>query len=104
MASLRTLIPDLLDSDTQYSRYYHQDLGDMQTESLLEELWAIRSRLWFVKSDHYRAIVGRFEQSRIAAWLGERKSRIDGELRRRRDGIQQFKTQPRPVLSQGVRL
>ena len=98
------LVPDLLDSDTQCSRYYHQDLNNMQTEGLLDELWAIRSRLWFLRSDRYRAIVGPFEQSRIVGWLGQSKSRIDGELRKRRDGIQQFKTQPRPVLSQGVKL
>lgn len=98
------LVPDLLNSDTQYSRYYHQDLRDMQTESLLDELWAIRSRLWFVKSERYRAIVGRFEQHQIAEWLRERKSKIEAELGKRRYAAWDVRSQPKPKLAEGVKL
>jgi hypothetical protein len=97
------LVPDLLDSDTQYNRYYHRDLDDRQTEDLLDELHAIQSRLWFVRSERYAAMIGRFEQGRRLGWLRERTSKIQTELAKRRYS-REGRSQPKPKLAEGVRL
>lgn len=100
------LIPDPLNSDTECSRYYHHDLAGMETEDLLNELHAIQSRLWFLKSDRFARMVGLFEQGRRLEWLRDRISRIGTELKKRRYVTQQLRSQPKPkpALSHGVKL
>jgi len=100
------LVPNPLDSDQQYNRFHHYDLADMKTEDLLDELHAIRSRLWFLKSDRFAHMVNPVEQRRRVEWLHERISRIEAELRERRYTIREVKSQPKPKLklAEGVRL
>ena len=95
------LIPNPLDSDQQYNRFYHYDLAGMETEDLLDELHSIRPRLWFLKSDHFARIAGLFEQGRRVRWLRERISQIETELRKRYV-TWEARSQPKPKLVKGV--
>lgn len=45
MANITILIPDPLNSDEQFYRFYHRDITAMETEALLDELNAIKSQL-----------------------------------------------------------
>ena len=96
------LIPNPLDTDQQHNRFYHHDLASMETEDLLNELHAIQSRLWFLKSDRFARMGGLFEQGRRVEWLRERISRIETELRKRRYTAQEARSQPKPKLAEGV--
>jgi len=98
------LIPNPLDSDQEYHRYYHRDLDDMEIEDLLCELCSTRYRLWLLKADRSARVLGPFEQGRRIKWYRERISRIETELRKRRYATRETRSQPKPVLSQGVKL
>lgn len=97
-------IPNPLDSDKEYLRYYHYDLADMEIEDLLCELCATRCQLWLLKSDRFARIVGLFEQGRRIEWLRERISRIEIELKKRRYATQETRSQPKSKLAKGVTL
>ena len=95
-------IPNPLDSDREYLRYYHYDLVDMEIGDLLCELCAARCQLWLLKSDRFAHILGFFEQQRRIRWLKERISRIEAELRKRRYAVQGTRSQSKPKLAEGV--
>lgn len=97
-------IPSPLNSDREYSRYYHHDLAGMETEDLLCELCSTRCRLWLLKSDRFRYLVGPLEQGRRIKWFRERISRIEAELRKRRYETQGIRGQLKPKLAEGVTL
>lgn len=94
------LVPNPLDSDQQYNRFYHYDLAGMEIEDLLDELHSIRPRLWLLKSDRFARMVGLFEQGRRIEWLRERIYRIETELRKRRYATREARSQPK--LAEGV--
>jgi len=106
MADITTLVPDPLNSDRHYYRFYHYDIASMPLNDLLDELYAINSQVWFVKSDRFAYRFGTFEQRRRLQWLRERRSRIQAELSKRRYAIPQDSRHPKPKtrLSQGVRI
>jgi hypothetical protein len=99
-----TLIPNPLNSDREYNRYYHHDLAGIETGDLLCELCSTRCQLWLLKSDRFARVLGLFEQGRRVEWLRERILRIEVELRRRRYAIWEVRSQPKPKLAEGVRL
>jgi hypothetical protein len=98
------LVPDPLNSDKEYDRYYHHDLADMAVEDLLCELCSARCQLWLLKSDRFARVLGLFEQGRRIKWLRERVFKIESELSRRRYTTREANSQPKPRLSQGVRI
>lgn len=98
------LIPNPLDSDQEYHRYYHCDLDDIEIEDLLCELCSTRYRLWLLKSDRFGRSIGLFEQGRRIKWLRERIFRIEAELSQRRYVAWETKNQPKRRLAEGVRL
>ena len=95
-------VPDPLDSDRQFERFYHYDLAGMEIEDLLDELYAIRSRLWLLKSDRFRYLLGPFEQGRRIKWFRERISRIEAQVRKWRYTTRGVRSQPK--LAEGVTL
>ena len=95
-------VPDPFLSDREFSRYYHHDLADMETEDLLSELCSLRCRLWLLKSDRFRYLIGPFEQGRRIEWSRERISRIEAELRKQRYATRETRSQPKPKLAEGV--
>lgn len=97
-------IPNPLDSDKEYSRYYHYDLAGIETEDLLCELYSTRCQLWLLKSNCFARMLGLFEQDRRIKWLRERIFRIDAELSKRRYATRETRSQPKPKLAEGVRL
>ena len=102
MVTNSCLIPDPLNSDREYSRYYHYDLASMETEDLLCELCSTRCQVWLLKSNRFVRVLGLFEQSRRLEWLRERISRIEAELRKRRYSTREIRSQPKPKLAEGV--
>jgi hypothetical protein len=97
-------IPDPLRSDKEYGQFYGYDLPYIETRDLLCELCSIRCQLWVLKSsDRWTQRLGRFECGRRIAWLEERVSRIENELKGRRYASE-IKRQTKPRLAQGVRL
>lgn len=89
--------PDPLNSDTEFNRYYNNDLVYMEIEDLLCELCSARFQLWLLKTDRSSRILGPFEQGRRIKWYRERISRLEAELRERRYATQGIKSQPKVV-------
>jgi len=98
------LIPNPFDSDKEYQRYHHYDLADMETEDLLCELGSTRYRLWLLKYGRFARVFSSFEQRQRLKWYRERISRIKVELGKRRYVPRETRSQPKPKLSQGVKL
>ena len=65
------LIPNPFDSDHQYARFYHLDIGGLETSELWDELNYLRPLLWGLPVEH---------------WLRERCSRLRKELATARGG------------------
>lgn len=100
-------VPNPLLSDQQYLRFYHYDLAGMEIEDLLSEVCSLRCRLWLLKSDRFRYLIGSYEQGRRIEWLRERVSRIEAELRKQRYATWEIRSQPKSkpkLMSQGVKL
>jgi hypothetical protein len=104
MANVTLLIPNPLASDRQFSRFYHHDLSGMETEDLWDELNAIQSQMWFVKSDRFMYMVGHVRQRQILQWLRERKAQIRIKLGNQRRTPWEDRRQPKskPELAKGV--
>ncbi len=68
MSNEVNFVPDPLNNDRQYARFYHRDLADSKDSELIEELWAIRPCLCGLPAD---------------AWLRERHQVLEDELRKR---------------------
>ncbi len=66
---MTVLVPDPLQSDRQYARFYHLDLGGLETWELTEELNYLRPLLWGLDPQH---------------WLRERLQMLEKELAKRR--------------------
>ena len=60
-----TLVPDPLNSDRQYHRFYHLDIEGLEDTELIDELNCIRPLLWGLDADH---------------WLRERVKVLESEL------------------------
>lgn len=84
------LIPDPLNSDRQYARFYHLDLSDLEDIELTDELNYLRPLLWGLPADH---------------WLRERVRELEKELSKRR-GDTSFRSsgQRKPKPAEGVKL
>lgn len=66
----KVLIPDPLKSDSEYDRYYHFDIPNLEVSDIRDELYALRPLLWGLpKGD----------------WLRERVEVLEKELAIRRD-------------------
>jgi len=65
------LVPNPIDCDAAWRRFYHHDLPQLELTDLLDELYALRPLLWGLPRDH---------------WLRERVHRIEAELGARRGG------------------
>lgn len=63
------LIPDPLNSDAQFARFYHFDLSDLDDTELLDELNCLRPLLWGLPVDH---------------WLRQRVQALERELTSRK--------------------
>jgi hypothetical protein len=63
------IIPNPLESDTQYYRYHHFDIPGAELSDLQDELYALRPLLWGLPKD---------------GWLRERVRLIEAELAKRR--------------------
>ena len=72
------LIPDPLDNDCQYARFYHLDITSLDDTELIDELNAVRPLLWGLPLSH---------------WLRERAQLLQDELSRRKWDA---KAKPRP--------
>lgn len=81
------LIPDPLQSDRQFTRFYHQDIPNMETEDLIDELNHLRAHL--------------FGEPK-ASWLRGRVRALEAETSKRR-GNTDYKFS-RPKLAGGVKL
>lgn len=42
----KALIPDSLNSDAEYTRFYHLDIPELDDTELRDELYALRPLLW----------------------------------------------------------
>jgi hypothetical protein len=88
------IVPNPLESDNQYDRYYHYDLPDAELSDLLDELAALRPLLWWKIDD--------------TGWLRERVSQLQTEITRRKYSdheLPQDKPIARPKrLAGGVKL
>lgn len=86
-----TIVPNPLNTLTEFDRYYHYDLINAETGDLLDELYALRPLLWGLsKTD----------------WIRQRVTEIEAEITRRKYGDSQSPRQKaRPKrLAEGVRL
>ena len=63
------LVPDLLQSDRQYERFYHLDLPELEDLELTDELYALRPLLWGLPADY---------------WFRQRVTMLEKELQKRR--------------------
>ena len=55
-------IPDPLQNDSQYDRYYHFDIPNLELNDIRDELYALRPLLWGLpKGDWIRERVGVLE-------------------------------------------
>jgi len=87
---MTTLVPNPLDSDSQYHRFHHIDIAALEDLELLDELWALRPLLWGSPPDH---------------WLRERVNKLEGELQRRSvDSSYKLSSRPKLKLAEGVKL
>ena len=64
------IVPDPVESDRQYDRYYHLDLPGAELSDLENELAALKPLLWWKIDD--------------TGWLRERTKRLEAELATRR--------------------
>lgn len=104
MTGLATLMPDPLASDRQWERYHHRDIAAAETDDLVDELHAIRSGMWFLRSESSRQRIGRYEQARRIDWFRSRMRALESELQRRRYAPSNFRSQSKPRLARGVKL
>ncbi|MFC1980260.1 hypothetical protein ACFLVS_05385 [Chloroflexota bacterium] len=83
-------VPDPLQSDRQYERFYHLDLSGLEDRELTDELYALRPLLWGLDSSH---------------WLRERVKALEAEISKRR-GAARFEPsrQQKPKPAEGVKL
>jgi hypothetical protein len=95
-------IPNPFDSDQEFSRYHHFDLGGMETAALLCELTGNRYRLWVLQKSE--GIIGIYERKQRIEWYEERICRVESELRKRRYTTWEVRSQPKSKLAEGVRL
>lgn len=65
----KPLIPNPVESDTQYNRYCHYDIADLELSDLQDELYCLRPLLWGLPKDD---------------WLRERVKMLERELSKRR--------------------
>jgi hypothetical protein len=89
MADRGALVPDPLQSDRQYIRFYHLDIPSLEDTELTDELYALQPLLWELDSEH---------------WLRERVENLEAELAKRRYTGHEFRGQPKPKLAEGVKL
>ena len=80
--TMKTLIPNPLDSLEQYLRYSHLDLTQLEDDELADEFYALRPLLWRLPSDH---------------WLRERVKMLEHELTKRK-----WDTKAKPKLTRRV--
>lgn len=90
MISSNVLIPDPLDTDRQYARFYHLDLSELEDSELTDELHYLRPLLWGLDPQH---------------WLRERVQMLEKELAKRRGAARyEPSRQRKPKPAEGVRL
>jgi len=63
------LIPDPLDNDLAYARFYHFDIDTLEPTDILDELYALRPLLWGLPESH---------------WLRERVRLLEADLVKRK--------------------
>jgi len=87
----KALIPNPLQSDSQYDRYYHYDIPYLKLDELHEELYALRPLLWGLPETD---------------WIRQRVKELETEIAKRRySGDQPIKAKPKPKqLAEGVKL
>ena len=85
------LIPNPLENDSQYNRYYHYDISHTELSDLWDELHALRPLLWGLPQDD---------------WLRQRLRELENEVAKRKYGDKQpAKAKPKPKrLVEGVKL
>ena len=87
------LIPDPLDNDKAYCRFYFLDLPDLELSDLRDELYALRPLLWGLPKDN---------------WLRQRVEALQAEITRRKysdSQLPQATPKARPKrLAEGVKL
>ena len=71
------LIPNPLDSETQYIRYHHEDIPQMENEDLDAEYYYIRSHIYLYKEND-------------KPWLSERLAELKAEINKRYKNNKQF--------------
>ena len=90
---MTNLIPDPLNSDTEYDRFNHFDIPALDDTQLTDELNYIRALLWGIPAEH---------------WLRDRAKMLETEITRRKYGDSQppqAKSKARPKrLAAGVKL
>lgn len=85
------LIPNPLDSDRQFERFYHLDIPGLEDAALMDELHALSALLWWRLPN--------------GTWLRERVKALNAELYKRRENTRfGFSGKPKPKLSEGVPL
>ncbi|MFC2017705.1 hypothetical protein ACFLTQ_00165 [Chloroflexota bacterium] len=90
MANIDALVPDLNFSESQYRRFCHLDICQMEDTELGDEFYALRPLLWGLPSDH---------------WLRERVAELKAEIMKRRGSTgYKFKAWPKPRLAEGIEL
>ena len=83
------LVPDPLQSDRQYERFYHEDIPALEDGELTDELYALRPLLWGLDSGH---------------WLRERVLMLEKELSKRQHDTRYKFSKPKPKPAEGVKL
>lgn len=86
------ITPNPLESDSQYTRYYHYDIAFLELDALQDELYALRPLLWGLDR---------------ADWIRERVQMIEAEIAKRRYTTGQpvkAKLKPKRRLARGVKL
>ena len=84
------IIPDPLVSYQQCCRFYHWDIASLERGELLDEFYALRPLLWGLPPDD---------------WLRERIAKLEAELIKRQGNAgNEFRSQPKPKLAEGVKL
>jgi len=67
------LVPDPFETESEYRRFYHEDIADLKDADIIDELHALRPLLWWrLPGDE---------------WLRERARVLEIELKRRRVGV-----------------
>ena len=88
------VVPNPLESDNQYERYYHYDLPGADLSDLQDELYALRPMLWWKIDD--------------TGWLRERVRQLEAEITKRKysdSQSPQAKPKAKPKrLAEGVKL